>query len=229
MSDEIREKLLELADEEYKKFHSKLCPSKKEILGVRVPILRAYARELANDDWKKYLDEACDKYYEEIMLQGMVIGQVKAPIEEIFEALDVFVPKIDNWAVCDITCSGLKIFKKHREKVWEYIKKFLNSKKEFEIRFAIIILLDYFLDDKYIDKVLEILDGIKHDAYYVKMGVAWTISVAYVKYPIDTMRYLKNNNLDDWTYNKVLQKITESTRVEGKVKDRIRDMKRKVN
>lgn len=227
MENEIRKKIFELADNKYKEFHSRLCPNTNNIVGVRVPILRNYAKEIAKGDFRKYLREIQDEYYEEIMLQGMVIGLAKMECEERLNYITKFVPKIDNWAVCDVTCAGLKFTKKNLDAVWDFIQIYFNSNKEFELRFGIVMLLDFYITDEYIDKVIQILDGIKHEGYYVKMAIAWTISVAYVKFPNKIMNYLKDNNLDDFTYNKALQKIIESYRVTEEDKKSIRKMKRK--
>ena len=228
MYKKIRQDLLDLQDKKYKEFHSSLCPGTDNIIGVRVPILRDYAKKLSKqENIKEYIFFNKTKYYEEVMLQGMLIGLIKnCDIKETLSMIENFVSKIDNWAVCDICCAGLKIVNKNKETVWNFIQKYLKSKKEFELRFAIVIMLDYFIDEKHIDIVLNILDNIKHDAYYVKMAVAWTISVAFVKFPEITMKYLKQNNLDDWTYNKSLQKICESLRVSKKMKEKIKRMKR---
>ena len=228
MYKKIRQDLLNLQDKKYKEFHSSLCPGTDNIIGVRIPILRNYAKKLAKqENIKEYIFFNKTKYYEEVMLQGMLIGLTKySDIKEIFTMLENFIPKIDNWAVCDICCAGLKIVNKHKEMFWNFIQKYLKSKKEFELRFVIVMMLNYFIDEKYIDKVLTILDNIKHDGYYVKMAVAWTISVAFVKFQDKTFKYLKNNNLDDWTYNKALQKITESFRVSKEMKEKIKRMKR---
>lgn len=227
--DEILKDIKSLSDEQYKKFHSGLCPGNKNILGVRVPKLREYAKELISEDWKETYKNIENEYYEEIMLQGMILGLVKEPIEEICKYLEEFVTRIDNWAVCDITCSGLKCVNKNKEVMWKFLDKYLKSDKEFELRFAIIMLLDYYIEDEYVDKVISILDNMKHtEYYYVKMGIAWTISVIYVKYPEKAMKYLqnKNNQLDKETYNKSLQKIIESNRVGKREKNQIRRMKK---
>lgn len=228
MYKKIRKDLLDLADKKYKEFHSSLCPGTDNIIGVRVPILRNYAKKLSKqENIKEYISFNKTKYYEEVMLQGMLIGLIKnIDIKEILTMLKSFIPKIDNWAVCDICCAGLKIVNKNKETVWTFIQKYLKSKKEFELRFAIVMILDYFIDEKHINEGLKIFDNIKHDGYYVKMAIAWAISVAFVKFPKITMTYLKNNNLDDWTYNKALQKICESLRVSDKTKKEIRKMKR---
>lgn len=111
--------------------------------------------------------------------------------------------------------------------MWKWIEKYLKSNKEFEIRFGIIVMLDFFVIDEYIDAVLERLNNIENiDEYYVKMAIAWNISICFVKYPEKTMKFLKHNQLDDFTYNKALQKIIESYRVEEETKKVIRNMKR---
>ena len=223
---EIREKLFELQDLKYKEFHSSLCPNTYNIIGVRTPELRKLSKDIAKGDIDKYLLNAKDDYYEEVLLQGMVIGLIKNDFEKVCYYLKSFIPKIYNWAICDMTVAGLKITKKYQKEMLEFLKPYLKSKEEFELRFAIVMLLDFYITDEYIDMTLKELNKVKHEAYYVKMAVSWAISIAYVKYPKKTMMLLKNNNLDDFTYNKALQKIVESYRVDDKTKEKIRKMKR---
>lgn len=223
---DIREKLLGLADTEYKEFHSGLCPNNDNILGVRIPILRKIAKEISKGNWRKFLDENKNEYYEETMLEGFVIGYAKMEIEERLALLCKFIPKIDNWAVCDCSCSTFKFVLKNQEKMWNFIQKYIKSSKEFELRFAIIIILDYYLTDEYIDEVFNIFDKVKKEEYYVKMAIAWTLQVAYVKYKERTIKYLQNNKLDDFTYNKAIQKMIESSRVSKEEKEKLRKIKR---
>lgn len=226
-NNQIRKKLEGLADEEYRKFHTGLCPKSNEILGVRVPDLRDFAKEIVKEqNVEEYLSNALDNSYEEILLQGMVLGLWKTNIQNFSKYLEKFIPKINSWAVCDVSVAGFKVTKKNMEYMWNFVQKYLKSDKEFELRFAIVMLLDFYITEEYIDKVLQILNNIKHDGYYVKMAVAWTLQVAFVKFPNETMKLLKNNEIDDWTYNKALQKIIESYRVDEKTKEQIRKMKR---
>ncbi len=222
---QIREKLFRLADENYKKFQTSLCPNTNNIIGVRVPILRNLAKEIAKSDWKEYLKNAQSSYYEEIMLQGLVIGYAKMDLEDRLEYIKKFVPKIDNWAICDVTCSELKFAKKYLKEVWNFLQKYLSSDKEFEIRFGVVMLLDYYVNKDYLQDIFEILNKIQHNGYYVKMAVAWAVSACYIKYPKETMKFLKKNKLDKFTYNKSLQKIIESYRVSYEDKEIIRKMK----
>jgi len=216
-----------LADEPYKDLQIKLVPGTENLFGVRVPKLRALAKQLAKGDWRAYLADAQDTYYEEIMLRGLVIGYAKMESNEAFQLITEFVPKINNWGVCDVCCSSFKIIAKDKEKLFAFLLPYLKSNSEFELRFAAVMFMDFFINEEYIDRVLEIFDGIHHNGYYVKMAVAWALSVCFVKFPDKTMKYLRDNNLDDWTYNKTLQKIVESFRVGDDIKVVIRGMKRR--
>lgn len=225
--DKILKQLFELQDKKYKEFHSSLCPNVDNIIGVRIPELRKLAKQIAKENPKEFIENPVKKqYYEEIMLEGFVIGYMKATLEEKLHYLDNFIPEIDNWAVCDCTASTLKFIDKYKKEVWEYLQKYINSKKEFEKRFAIIILMDYYLTDEYIDKVLEIYNKIDSDQYYVQMGIAWAISVCFVKYREKTREFLDNNNLSTFTYNKSIQKIIESTRVDKETKEELKKLKK---
>lgn len=225
--DKILKQLFELQDKKYKEFHSSLCPNVDNIIGVRIPELRKLAKQIAKENPKEFIENPVKKqYYEEIMLEGFVIGYMKATLEEKLHYLDNFIPKIDNWAVCDCTASTLKFIDKYKKEVWEYLQKYINSKKEFEKRFAIIILMDYYLTDEYIDKVLEIYNKIDSDQYYVQMGIAWAISVCFVKYREKTRKILHNNNLSTFTHNKSIQKIIESTRVDKETKEELKKLKK---
>lgn len=226
MQNKIIKKLIGISDQKHRQFSASLCPGAKNILGVKIPLLRTIAKEIYKENkWQPYL-QLKPKYFEEIMIQGMLIGFIKNDIDTVIAIVKKFIPKIDNWAVCDIFCSGLKITEKHQKNVWKFIQSYSDSKKEFELRFMTVMMLCYFLNDEYINKVLERCDKIKNDGYYVKMAVAWTVSTAYVKYPEITLNYLKKCNLDVFTFNKSLQKIRESYRVCKKDKEIIKRMKK---
>ncbi len=104
---------------------------------------------------------------------------------------------------------------------------YLNSNSEYEVRFGIVMLLNYFIEKEYIVMVLRLFNSIKHDGYYVKMAVAWAISFCFIQFPNKTTKFLNNNDLDDFTYNKAIQKIIESNRIDNETKNEIRKLKRK--
>lgn len=226
MNDPIREKLFLQVDAVYGEFSRRLLPGKENILGVRLPVLRQMAKEIAKGNWQEFLHHARDDYFEEVMLQGMVIGYVKGELEELLPFVAEFIPKIDNWSVCDSFCAGLKITKKYRDEMWDFIEPYFQLRKAFEVRFAVVMALSYYVDQEYAGKVFQQLDSIRHENYYVKMAVAWAVSTYYTKLPKETMAYLKNNSLDSSTYNKAIQKIVESSTTTQEEKAAIQKMKR---
>ncbi|MDF2473449.1 MAG: alkylation repair protein [Anaerocolumna sp.] len=223
----IREQLIELAEEDYRKFTASLLPGVENILGVRLPLLRYIAKKIAKEDWRTFLATKDDIYMEEITLRGMVIGYVKADIGEILHYAAEFIPHINNWSTCDSFCGGLKITKTNKERVWDFLQPYLTSDKEYEIRFGVVMLLNYYVTPEYTKRAFQHFDTITHKGYYVMMAVAWAISIYYISLPDITLEYLRNNRLDDVTYHKALQKITESLRIDKETKEMIRGMKRK--
>ena len=222
----IQERLAALAVPDYKTFHNGLCPGLTNCLGVRTPQLRALAKELAKGDFRGFLAEANDDSYEEILLQGMVIGYSKMALEERLSRIAGFVPKIDNWATCDLFCTTLSFAKKHRAAVWEFLQPYLASLSEFAVRFGVVMLLNHFITNDYIDDVLKALNDVRHDGYYAKMAAAWAVSICYIKFPDKTGAFLQSNRLDGFTHNKALQKIRESTRVSAAEKEALQKWKR---
>ena len=181
----INNKLFELKDEKYKEFNIKLCPdTNKEMLGIRIPNLRKLAKEILKErnNWEEFIKNENIKYFEGVILQGLIIGYSKMELKEKEKYIKMFVPRIDSWPINDTFVPTLKINKKDLEEYWKFILPYTKSKKEFEVRFAVISMLDYFLTDEYVDKVLKELNKITHEGYYVKMGVAWTLAEIGIKY-----------------------------------------------
>lgn len=226
MENKIRQDLFAMQDLKYKEFHGSLCPDMDNIIEVRIPKLREYAKELYKSNNLEDI-KIEDKYYEELVIQGMLVGfQTKAPIEEVIKQVKEFVPKINSWAVCDTFCAGLKITKKYQTEMFKVIKEYLKSKQEYEVRFAIVMLLDYYINDQYIAQVLQILNNISLDKYYVQMANAWAVSICLIKYYNKTLEFLKTTKIDDFTYNKGIQKAIESYRITKEQKDYLRTLKR---
>lgn len=225
MVDNIRQQLLDLAEEKYRVFNSSLTPGKDNILGVRMPLLRKLAKSILKDDWRTFLENASDTYMEEVLLQGLVICGCDASPTDKLRLAESFIPKIDCWPVCDSFCTHLKLAETHKELVWDFIQPYLKSDKEYEIRFGVVMLLHY-ISPEYAALAFEHFDRIKHPGYYARMAVAWVISSYYTAFPEITLAYLKNNKLDSFTYNKAIQKIIESLKVDKTTKEMLKAMKR---
>lgn len=235
----LREQLLEMADPAYRRFIMPLMPGVEEVIGIRLPLLRRIARQIVRGDWTAWLAEmertaaggsdpktgAGTLFFEERMLHGMVIGYAPCPIAEKLAYVARFVPLIDNWAVCDCFCWRLKAGE--REAMWEFIQPYFRSERPYEIRFAAVMALGNFVDEEHFDELLRLLGGIDSDHYYVRMGIAWAVSICFVKFPDRTRAWLDDAcPLDDRTYDKALQKIVESLRVDAATKTEMRARKR---
>lgn len=223
--EKIRKILLENSDEKYRKFSSSLIPNTDNLLGIRIPFLRKFAKDIAKTCAEEFLREKNCEYFEETMLQGMVIGLVKTDIAQRFELIKDFLPKIKNWSVCDCFCCGLKFTKDNRKEVLEFLKPYIKSENEYEVRFAAVMLLDYFVNEEYIDTTLALLNEFTHEAYYAKMAVAWAISICYINYPDKTFEFLKRTKISPWVFNKSIQKITESIKIGKDLKDKARALR----
>ncbi len=223
---DIKGQLRELSEETYRKFAASLIPTIDNVLGVRIPTLRQLARQIAKGDWQKYLQTADHEFFEEVMLQGLVIAYAKVDEQQRISLIREFVPKIDNWSVCDSFCNSLKFTVKHRSLVWDFLQPYVTSDQEYDVRFAVVMMLNYYITEEYIERVLAILEQIDHEGYYVKMAVAWALSICYVQFPEQTMACIQRNTLDTFTHNKALQKITESLRIDAEMKQQIKSMKR---
>ena len=133
---------------------------------------------------------------------------------------------IDNWAVCDCVCSTLKFINKNKAEFLEYLKKYMYSSREYEIRFAAVILMDYYIDDEYVDFTVEYLKSIKSDYYYVNMAVAWALSVAIVKYRDKVMPLIESGCLTKEIHNMTISKIRDSFRVDKETKVYLKGLRR---
>lgn len=237
MREEVRMRLQEMSDAGYQKFSASLIPvcGRGEMLGVRLPALRAYAKELTRGDWREELAYTQDIYFEETMLRGMVFGYACKEIGEMLCYLADFIPRIGNWSLCDSVCSGLKLAQRHPKKVWDFLQPYLYSGEEFPTRVGLIMLLSHFvklsdggkktarrrivtMEDLngpeetglYLESILGALDRGFPEGYYAQMAAAWLTAELFVTYPARTMRALKELRLDSFTRKKAVQKIRES-------------------
>lgn len=223
---EIKNKLQAGYDKDNAAFFLRVSPDAKNVTGVRVPYLRKLAKEIIKNDVKNFLDNYSVETHEEFLLKGIVIGISKLSLEEKFAYLEKFVPEIYDWSGCDIVISSFKFKDNELNRVYDFILRYRYSNYEYETRFMIIMLFNFIKAD-YLDKIREILETEKFDKYYSQMAAAWLISTMFIKYRDYTLSYLNNNSLDNFTYNKALQKIRESNRVIKEDKELVKKMKRK--
>ena len=228
--DIIKSQLLQLQDLKYKDFHKKLIPTVNEetIIGIRTSELRKLAKELYNNKEKSvevFLEDLPHKFYEENNLHAFIIENIK-DYEESILLTEKFLPYIDNWATCD--SFSPKIFKKYPEQVYEKIKIWINSDKEYTVRYAIGVLLSNYLDNEFKEEMLELVSNIRSEKYYINMMIAWYFATALAKQYEKTVKYLENKNLDPWVHNKSIQKAVESRRISESKKMYLKTLKIRV-
>ena len=224
----IREELHENSEEKYRDFSSGLTKDTAlPLLGVRLPKLREMAAQLAKEDARGFL-KLCDfSSVEMCLLYAFVLGRWRTTAEEALLYFDRAVPHIDSWVTCDTLCQSFKQARKYPAETWALLMEYSKSQEPFVLRVMAVTMLSHFLTEEYIDRVLAVLDNTRCDAYYYKMGAAWAIATAMAKFPEKTFCFLENCRLDDWTYNKAIQKMIESYRVSDADKAVLRTMKRK--
>lgn len=215
-----------LAEESYQKFQQRLILDGKPLRGIRTPILQTIAKNISKGDYKNFLSINKMDRYEEILLYGLVIAKAKMTFSERLSYLEYFIPYIDNWAINDIVCTSLKSFQKHQEDGLKNIHSYLHSNNPWSIRFGLVLLLNYYINDTYIDTVLKLSNMIQSDEYYVKMANAWLISICYIKYKEKTTAFLKETTIDNWTFHKAISKIRDSKRVSKEEKEQLIKLKR---
>ena len=216
--------LKSLQDKKYQEFHKNLISDKNiNIIGIRIPILKSIAKQISKGNYQDFLKLAGTHYYEEKLIYGLIITNLKNNTE-VSNYLELFIPKIDNWATCDTVAAALKIVKKHKSYYYDYIKNQISSNNPWLKRFCFVLLLDYYIEEPYLTEIFNLCEKYNDDNYYVNMAIAWLISICYIKYPNTTITFLKNNQLNKFTHNKAIQKIIESTRINNK--NEIKELKR---
>lgn len=222
---QIEEELFALQDKGYKEFQSKLIPniSKSEIIGVRTNLLRQLAKRLIKQESINiFLHDLPHKYFDENQLHIFIVSEIKDFNICILEA-ERFLPYVNNWATCDMFSP--KCFEKNKEQLLPYIYKWTDSPKEYSVRFAIGLLMKYFLAEDFKEEYLNKVVSIKREEYYIKMMQAWYIATALAKNYSQTISILQKSVLDKWTHNRSIQKAVESFRISDEQKTYLKSLK----
>lgn len=225
--EKVQKALIELGDEGYKTFHSKLMPTieTEVIIGIRTPVLRNFAKEYAKtEESREFLKILPHKYYEENNLHGLLLMADK-DYENCVAEVNKFLPYIDNWATCDMLSP--KVFKKHLPELLEEIKIWMQSEHTYTMRFGISMLMKHFLDKDFKMEYPKMVAEVKSEEYYVNMMRAWYFATALAKQYELVLPFLEEGKLDTWTHNKAIQKAIESYRITPEQKVYLRTLKRK--
>ncbi len=210
---EIQQLLFELQDMAYRDFHSRLMPDidKETVIGIRVPVLRKYAKSIAGTELaEKFIKELPHCYYEENNLHMMLITGIK-DYGKCLSEIERFLPYIDNWATCDFPAP--KCFEKYKEELLPVIKRWIASSETYTIRYGIGMLMRLYLDENFDPAYVQLVAGVKSDEYYVNMMIAWYMATALAKQWDAVVPYIEEHLMSDWVHRKTIQKAVESYRI----------------
>lgn len=228
IENQIRDALFAMRDEGYACFQAKLMPTvaSERIIGVRTPRLRAYAKQIAgSDEANAFLSVLPHAYYEENNLHAALLEHIRE-FDAALDAVEQFLPYIDNWATCDGFCP--KILQSDPDRLWERILVWLVSDRVYTVRYGLVRLTAWYLDvPRFSEQVLDAAASVSHSDYYVRMAQAWLFSVALVKQYEATLPYLTEQRLDAWIHNKAIQKAVESYRIPPDIKTYLKTLKRR--
>lgn len=223
--EKIVKELFEMQDEKYRDFQSTLIPGSdlEKVIGIRTPLLRKYAKNLALEDAKAFLLELPHEYFDENQLHAFIVSEIK-DIDACIKEVNTFLPYVDNWATCDQMSPV--IFKKHKDKLLVEVKRWIASSETYTVRFGIKMLMQHFLDEDFNLEYPEMVAKIQSEEYYVKMMIAWYFATALAKQYDSVIPFIEEGRLEKWTHNKAIQKSIESYRITTEQKNYLRNLKK---
>ena len=210
---EIQQRLFALQDVGYRDFHAALMPTvdKALVIGVRMPALRALAKELKGTELAAdFMAALPHKYYEENNLHAALIGHIR-DFDACMAAVERFLPYVDNWATCDMM--NPKALAKDKAALLERIRLWLQSSHTYTVRFGMEMLMNHFLEEDFREEYLALVASVQSEEYYIRMMQAWFFATTLAKQWDTTLPYIEQHRLEKDTHNKTIQKAVESFRI----------------
>ncbi len=223
--EKVLKDMFSMQDKKYRDFQAKLIPGVDvdDVIGIRTPELRKYAKKFVKEGtYKEFIAALPHKYFDENQLHAFILSELK-DYSECIDAVNEFLPYVDNWATCDQMSP--KVFKKHKDELLKVIKKWIKSGETYTIRFGIGMLMEHFLDEDFDEKYPAMAAGVKSDEYYVNMMIAWYFATALAKQYDSVIGYIEDKKLETWTHNKTIQKAVESYRITPEQKEYLKSLK----
>lgn len=209
----IQERLFSLQDQKYRDFTAKLNPTvdPDSIIGIRIPALRALAKELRGTaQAADFIADLPHRYFEEYSLHSFLLANIK-DFDEAIRETERLLPHLNSWALTD--SMRLKAFDKDPQRLLPYIDKWIHDSHPCTVRYAILCLMNLFLDERFNTDYLDKVAALRSEEYYVNMMIAWYFATALAKQYDAALPYIEHRKLNKWTHNKAIQKSIESYRV----------------
>ena len=249
-----------LTEARYREGHLRVVNAlpERRVLGLHSPEIKAVAKQLSREGGEVVMPDGTRRFcangtevirafeaapseclcYEETVILGYLINLAKCSLDERLAVLTRYVPVLDNWAVCDSYCAHAKwIARADKETLWAFLEQWFYSEREFEVRFAVVVAMCYFLNEEWLDKVFERINSLDFgrikskyktvkgnpkveqqgtvqgaEPYYVRMGVAWLLATALAKFPDQTRAFVRSSNLPADVVKLYIRKARESFR-----------------
>lgn len=222
---ELKKYLISLSDDKYREFNKRIIPDTK-LMGVRIPILRKIAKDISKGNYTEFLLLEKGTTHEEVMLDGLVAANIKTDFCTMLSYIKNYSQKIYNWALNDTV--SFKNIKNYREQMLAQIPWFVENENPWVIRYGLKILMDFYTDDEYIGKVLEITESVKNEFYYVQMMQGWLLATAFTysrNCRSSVLEFLKNADISDSVFNMTVRKICDSIKADKSDKELVKKMK----
>ena len=220
----IKEFLLANQDIKYRDFTLPLLPNidKNTFIGVRLPTIKKYTKTLDEKSKTEFLNSLPHQYHEENLLHAFILSNIK-DYDEFINYVNIFLPFVSNWSVCDTICN--KHLNKHKSQLINEIYQWLKSDEIYRVRYAVKCLMNYFLDDDFKEEHLAKVEQVKLEDYYVKMMIAWYLATGLAKNYSSFVKVIEEKRFDSFTHNKAIQKAVESYRVSDEHKTYLKTLK----
>ena len=249
-----------LTDARYREGHLRVVNAlpERRVVGLHSPEIKQVAKQLSREGGEVVMPDGTHRIcvngaevirafetvpseslcYEETVIWGYLINLEKCSLDERLAMLGRYVPMLDNWAVCDSYCAHAK-WMVHADKavLWAFLERWFDSEREFEVRFAVVVAMCYFLNEEWLEKVFARINGLDFnlikskyktvkgkpkvaqqgtvqgaEPYYVRMGVAWLLATALAKFPNETRAFVRLSNLPADVVKLYIRKARESFR-----------------
>ena len=249
-----------LTDAQYREGHLRVVNAlpERRVLGLHSPEIKAVAKQLSREGGEVVMPDGVHRIcangaevirafeavpsenlcYEGTVIWGYLINLEKCSPDERLAMLSRYVPVLDNWAVCDFYCAHAKwMARADKAVLWAFLERWFDSKREFEVRFAVVVAMGYFLGEEWFDKVFERINRLDFgrikskyksvkgkpkvaqqgtvqgaEPYYVRMGIAWLLATALAKFPDATRTFVRSSNLPEDVVKLYIRKARESFR-----------------
>ncbi|MBO5902400.1 MAG: DNA alkylation repair protein [Tidjanibacter sp.] len=247
-------------DARYREGHLRVVNALPErcVVGLHSPEIKQVAKQLSREGGKVVMPDRTHRFcangadvirafeavpneslcYEETVIWGYLINLEKCSLEERLAMLTRYVPVLDNWAVCDSYCAHAKwMARADKVALWAFLERWFDSEHEFEVRFAVVVAMCYFLNEDWLGRVFVRLNSLNFgrikskyktakgkpkvaqqgtvqgaEPYYVRMGVAWLLATALAKFPEQTKAFVRSSNLPEDVVKLYIRKARESFR-----------------